>query len=378
MMWSVAVNPFRYSGPVGTDELIDRDTEAAQLLATAFEGNNSRLVAPRRFGKTSLLRRVLGEAEAEGWEGVYVDFFGVVTLADVAERIERAYSTALSGSVARWFDGVRRALRPALSAGLPGAGVSAEVTLEPAVASLLDRLALPRRVFDRWGKRVLVVFDEFQGVLTAQPNADAVIRSEIQHHGEAASYIFAGSQVGMMEALFNDRRRAFYAQARAVELPLLPPTETAEFIASRFSRTERNVGDALGPLLRVADGHPQRTMLLAHALWHRTTPGAAAGEDSVAAAVDAVTTELLGEFSVLWSSLSSGQRRILALVADDVDRPYSRSSAVGGSKGAAVRNSLTALVERGEIVKDATRRSGYRVVDPLLTRWVRDGRPAAY
>ena len=372
------MNPFRYSGPVGTDDLIDRDGEAAQLLATAFEGNNSRLVAPRRFGKTSLLRRVLAEAEAEGWEGVYVDFFGVVTLADVAERIERAYSTALSGSVARWFDGVRRALRPSLSAGLPGAGVSAAVTLEPAVASLLDRLALPRRVFDRWGKRVLVVFDEFQGVLTAQPNADAVIRSEIQHHGDAASYVFAGSQVGMMEALFNDRRRAFYAQARAVELPLLPATETAEFIASRFSRTDRDVGDALGPLLEVAAGHPQRTMLLAHALWDRTAAGGVAGEESVAAAVDAVTTELLGEFSVLWSSLSSGQRRILALVADDVDRPYSRASAVGGSKGAAVRNSLTALVERGEIVKDATRRSGYRVVDPLLTRWVRDGRPTAY
>ena len=372
----MAVNPFRYSGPVGADDLIDRDEEAAQLLATAVEGNNSRLVAPRRFGKTSLLRRVLAEAEGEGWEAVYVDFFGVITLADVAERIERAYSAALSAPLARWFDGVRRALRPSVSAGVPGA-VRAEVSLEPTVASLLDRLALPRKVFDRWHRRVLVVFDEFQGVLTAQPNADAVIRSEIQHHGDAASYVFAGSQVGMMEALFNDRRRAFYAQARAVELPALPPTETAEYIASRFTRTGKDVGDALAPLLEVAGGHPQRTMLLAHALWDRTPDGGRAGEDLVATAVDAVTTELLGEFSVLWSSLSAGQRRLLALVADDVDRPYSRSSAVGGSKGAAVRNSLTALTERGEIVKDAGRRSGYRVVDPLLARWVRAGRPVA-
>lgn len=372
----MAINPFRYSGPVGPDDLIDRDGEAAQLLATAWEGNNSRLVAPRRFGKTSLLRRVMSEAQDEGWEAVYVDFFGVVTLADVAERIERAYATALQGPAARWFDGIRRVLRPTLRATAPGLPVGTELHLEPANTPLLDRLALPRKVYDKLGKRVLVVFDEFQGVLTAEANADALIRSEIQHHADAASYIFAGSQVGMMEALFADRRRAFYAQARPVELPLLPPAETAEFIAGRFAATGRDVGDALGPLLDHAGGHPQRTMLVAHALWDATPAGARAGEELVALAIDRVMSELVGEFSVVWSSLPGGQRRLLALVADDVDRPYSRSSSVGGSKGSAVRSGLAALVERGEIVKDATRHSGYRVVDPLLASWVRAGRPS--
>jgi len=371
------INPFRYSGPVGAEDLIDRDGEAAQLLATAIEGNNSRVVAPRRFGKTSLLRRVMAEAEDEGWETVYVDFFGVVTLLDVAERIERAYTAALKGAAGRWFDGVSRALRPELQAGVPGLSVTATAQPVAGVQPLLDRLALPRKVFDRWGKRVLVVFDEFQGVLTAQADADAVIRSEIQHHGDAASYIFAGSQVGMMESLFTDRRRAFYAQARAVSLPPLPVPETAEYIAGRFAATGRDVGDALGPLLDVAAGHPQRTMLLAHALWDVAPEDRPAGEEHAAAAVDRIGAELVDEFSVVWSSLPGGQRRLLALVADDRDRPYSRSSSVGGSKGSAVRSSLEALVERGEIVRDANRYSGYRVVDPLLDRWVRQGRPAS-
>lgn len=373
----MAINPFRYSGPVGSADLIDRDGETAQLLTTAWEGNNSRVVAPRRFGKTSLLRRVMSEARSEGWAAVYVDFFGVVTLADVAERIERAYTTALQGPAARWFDGARRALRPTLRATVPGLAVGGEVRLEPANTALLDRLALPRKVYDKLGTRVLVVFDEFQGVLTAQPDADAVIRSEIQHHADAASYIFAGSQVGMMQTLFADRRRAFYAQARPVELPLLPPAETAEFIAGRFATTDRDVGGALGPLLDQAGGHPQRTMLLAHALWDATPAGGRAGEEMVAFAMDRVMSELIGEFAVVWSSLPAGQRRLLALVADGVDRPYSRSSSVGGSKGSAVRASLEALVERGEIVRDAARLSGYRVVDPLLASWVRAGRPSA-
>lgn len=49
-------NPFRFSEPVPVDELLDRDEEARILLDRAKSGNNSRLVAPRRYGKTSLLR----------------------------------------------------------------------------------------------------------------------------------------------------------------------------------------------------------------------------------------------------------------------------------------------------------------------------------
>ena len=372
----MAINPFRYSGPVGVADLIDRDDEAATLLSSAWEGNNSRLVAPRRFGKTSLLRRVMAEAEAEGWAAVYVDFFGVITLADVTERIERAYTAALQGPAARWFEAFRRTLRPTLRASAPGVPVSGGLSMQPSDTPLLDRLALPRRLYDKLGTRVLVVFDEFQGVLTAQSNADAVIRSEIQHHGDAASYIFAGSQVGMMASLFADRRRAFYAQAQPVELPLLPPEATAEFIAGRFATTHRDVGTALGPLLDHAGGHPQRSMLLAHALWNAVPEGGRGDEETVASAVDRVMAELVGEFTVVWSSLPNGQRRLLTLVADDLERPYSRSSSSGGSKGSAVASSLASLVERGEIVKDATRRSGYRVVDPLLAAWVRAGRPA--
>jgi hypothetical protein len=39
-----------------------------------------------------------------------------------------------------------------------------------------------------------------------------------------------------------------------------------------------------------------------------------------------------------------------------------------------VRHGLQALVDRDEIAKDATRTSGYRLVDRLLAAWVRAGR----
>jgi hypothetical protein len=53
----------------------------------------------------------------------------------------------------------------------------------------------------------------------------------------------------------------------------LPPVEFADYLEMRFSERERDLGDALGPLLDVADGHPQRAMLLAHHLYERLGRG---------------------------------------------------------------------------------------------------------
>ena len=367
------VNPFRYSGPVGSEHLVGRDAETEQLQRTAEEGNNSRLVAPRRYGKTSLLRRLTEEVRLDGWEAVYVDFFGVLTLPDVAARIERAYARDLSGPLARWFDGLRRSLHEVSV----GAGpVKAEVVLAAGTSALQDRLDLPRRLHERSGRRVLVVFDEFQGVMTAQNDVDALIRAEIQRHGEAASYVFAGSHVGMMRELFGDRRRAFYAQARELALPPLGDEEVSEFVAQRFAASGRDVGRGLAPLLGLAAGHPQRTMLLAHSLWESTPARGTADEATFAAALTQTMGELLSEFQGIWSGLPTGQRRVLGQIADNTAGLYAVSGA--GGRGGSVGSALSALTARGEVLPDPTARTGARVVDPLLALWVREGRPQTW
>jgi hypothetical protein len=369
------MNPFRYSEPVPIEELIDRDLEAQDLLRRADESNNSRMIAPRRFGKTSLMRRVINEADLQGWATVYVDFFGVLTLADISQRIERAYADQLQGGLATWFAGARRMLRPTLRAGggpIPG---SIEVSLDvQAESPLLERLDLPRRMFERHGTRVLVVFDEFQDVLAATDRADAVIRSAIQHHGDAASYIFAGSHAGMMRELFGNPRRAFYGQAAPVELPPLPPEEVAAYVATRFQRTNRDIGTALEPLLSASQGHPQRTMLLAHALWELTPAGTSASEAIWPDAYEHTMHHVRDELRMTWTTLPVGHRRTLTGIAENVSTPYAATRRHGGSRGGAVDSAIRALEDRGEIVRDSSTPSGYRLVDPLLAAWIADGR----
>jgi hypothetical protein len=134
---------------------------------------------------------VRAEAEKLGMNTVYVNFYGLLSVTEAADRIEKAYRTRLH----------------------------AEKEIGRRLAWLLD---LPVKIMDRTGNPTLVVFDEFQDVLLTKPPLDGLIRSRLEQHEAEASYIFAGSHPGMMHRLFEDRTRPFYGQARAVRLdPLL-------------------------------------------------------------------------------------------------------------------------------------------------------------
>ena len=304
---------------------------------------------------------------------VYVDFFGVLTTSDIAARIEGAYSDALTGRIGQWFTALRRTFKP--TARLGGGPIPAvlEVTGTAPAADdpLAQRLGLPVKLHERTGKRVLVAFDEFQDVLAAGP-ADAAIRAQIQHHSEAASYIFAGSNVGMMAELFADKRRAFYAQAKPISLPPLPSDQLGDYITASFAVTGKDVGVALGPLLDAAAGHPQRAMLLAYTLWDTTPPGGSATEETWVEAYETALADNLDEFKTLWAKSSVSVRRVLALIADGNVKLYSRTS--GTSRGGAVTSAVRTLMDSGDIVEDSTTATGYRVVDPLYAAWIRAGR----
>ena len=376
------MNPFITDRPQAPEELIDRETEAATLLDLALGGHNSRVSAPRRYGKTTLLGKVLQEARAVDLTTVYVDFYGVVSLAEVIVRIEEAYRASLQGPVARWFAGVRRTWSPTVRAGAPVIGVEVELKPEAEGLRLLQQLLdLPLGVYERTMRRTVVVFDEFQALLAASNEVDGLIRSRIQHQRDEASYIFAGSHPGLMAELFGDRDRPLYGQARAIRLAPLDDGSLAAYIGSRVDDTERDPGRALDPLLATARGHPQRAMLLAHHLWEATEPGGIADEESWERALTAAFGELQEAFERTWETLTANQRRVLAAFASIGPRG-SGGSFYGAetlarfrlTRGTA-RDVRHALLRSGDLEESD---DGVRIVDPLLEAWIASGRRAIH
>jgi len=368
------LSPFIYEEPVGPDDLIDRAAETATLLERALDSRNSRLEGPRRYGKTSLLRAVLTRCERQGLVPVSVNFLGVLTAEDVAERIERAYARQLEGAFKRWYAGVIRTLKPTLS-GAP-AGIGASIAPQAQTPTLLDRLALPLRLHERYGKQCVVAYDEFQDVVRI-PGVAATFRSELEQHGPAAAYIFSGSHPGLMRDTFADRRYAFFAQAAAVPLRELPADALEQFISSRFAAGGRDPGEGLGPLLDLAQGHPQRAMQLAHHLYMQTSKSERADTDSWTAALQATFTEAGEEVHTAWQSFALTQQRVVSVIASATVKLNSAEATrrFGLTKsGSATAKAVANLERDGHILPSDTLPTGWRLTDPLLDLWVRNGR----
>jgi len=109
-----ARNPFVFSGPLDPEQMVDRDWETDELATLAAGGHWIRLEAPRRYGKTTLLRRVLAEAERSGRVSTLVDLEGVLSLGGIVIRIERAYSRSLKGKARQAVDRLFRSWDSAL------------------------------------------------------------------------------------------------------------------------------------------------------------------------------------------------------------------------------------------------------------------------
>jgi uncharacterized protein len=241
---------------------------------------------------------------------------------------------------------------------------------------LFDRLALPRRLQERHGRQCAIAFDEFQDVVRVGDALTGTIRSELEQHGKVAAYLFSGSHPGLMRDLFSDRRHAFFAQAKPIDLPPLAADDLAQYIGSRFDSGGRDAGEALEPLLRTADGHPQRAMLLAHHLYENTKSGATATSEEWVAAFAGATRDAEPEVQAAWDSWTNSERRLMAVIAERTTPLQGRVARerYGISKTGSNQDTVQGLHGDGQVVADESTSTGWRVVDPLLELWLANGR----
>jgi hypothetical protein len=363
------VNPFIYSHPLAPEDVIDRESEIHELLTNVVGGHFVRLFAPRKFGKTSLLRRALRDGEAqEGLIPILVDLYRVSSIADVTVRFERAYAKHLTGALRAKVESFLQ--KTGLGISLGAYGISAKLQLDPKVdplPALHALLDLPLRLEESGGYRAFIALDEFQDIDKVS-DLDGLIRSHIQYQGEVASYVFAGSEPALMRQLFENKDRPLYGSAVPMRLQRLANEDIAAYVSRRFGDTDRGVGDALNPLLDAAKGHPQRAMLLAHRLWAEVGKGETATLDHWRAAHTAALAELNPEFDAQWRGFDTSQQKTLRAVIAGDGSPYK----------ADVRRRL-------ELTKDMVRKALPRlsataeielvdgkhvVVDPLFAEWI--------
>ncbi len=353
------ISPFPYQGPLEPDQVRGRDELLAHLTDQVTQRRVTALLGPRRFGKTSLLRRLASDLTEVST--LAVDLFGVQTHADVVVRLANAMREAVPS--------VRDpAVELTVQVGIDLAGVQAKLALSPAkrpdARALYDQLV---RTLVSVAQRtpLLVIFDEFQS-LAAIGGATAVLRTHLQHHYTGLGLVFAGSAPSAMRDVFTRHDQPFFNQADLVTIEPLELTAVHEIVAAGFTATGRDPGAVAGQIFTLTGGHPQRTMRAADEVWRHTAPGERADEVWGRALLSLRRAEA-AVLAATYDDLTATEQKVLRVYANGGAIYGAAAERLELSPGAA-DHARDRLLDDGKLRRTA---DGQIVVtDPLLADWL--------
>lgn len=371
-------NPFHYGDLVSDEAFTDREQELAQLEADIQNGHNVAIIAPRRFGKSSLVRTAISELLADDVLVVEVDLMTTPTKEKLAGKLAKSIHDDIASVVFKAKDRLRifSSLRvvPVATVDLDGSWSFSFAASRSSddIDDTLERLfELPATLAADQGKRIVLFFDEFQEITDIDPRLPAQMRAIFQRQPDVA-HIYAGSKRHMMHRLFNDENEPFFRSAKTMELGPIAIPLFRKFIKAQFDRTDRGVSDdAVDQLLEITRGHPYATQELAYALWEAVPEGSAGSVADLADALEAVLRAENAHFTLIWENASRAQKLVLQALAVEAGKPFG-----AGYRGrhqlppsSGVQRAIKPLVDRELVSRD---RDGlYDLAEPFLREWIR-------
>jgi AAA+ ATPase superfamily predicted ATPase len=368
-------NPFIYGGRVSGDAFCNRENEIKELLGDIRSRQHVILSSQRRFGKTSLVWKVLEEARKEDIIPVYVDLYPISTLGEFIEEYAKAITRALSA-----YEQAKRLMRGLfsrlhLSMGVDPAGNpqwSAGFDREREIETFDEVVSSMENYLKRKGKHGSVVFDEFQQIMvTNGEKTERRLRSAIQTH-EHVSYVFVGSKKHLLHDLFSDPNRPFYRSGKIFPLEKIEFDQLLRFIKQRFNEAEVKIDEkALKLIVETTECHPYYTQYLCHILYdimeeRRVTT------DDIPEAVDHLLRREATAYMNTWDLLTHRQRQALVALSESgpgesPSRPeILRRSNI--SQPAVMIRALKSLVDK-DLVDKAN--GQYEIIDLFFKRWIK-------
>lgn len=360
------VSPFPYQGPLEPEQVRGRAELIADLTERVSEHRVTALLGPRRYGKTSVLRRVAADVIASGVAIVWVDFYEVVSMADVAARLDEALAR-VPGRFARLASKLAASAQINLGVVRFELRSTGDNRPDPTLVAsgLLDVLTKSAEEHP-----TIVIFDEFSGIARVD-GAAGLLRTKLQHHYQRLGIVFAGSEPSMMRMLFAEQAQPFYSQADLLEIGPLSIAEVVDLVGDGFEQTDRDPGPLPNLIAGFAGGHPQRTMQVADAAWRLVAPGGRASEATWSDALDIVRSATADGNERLYSSLQPGEKAVLRALASG-GSIFGAAAVVLDLATGTAQHARRTLTDRGHLISTD---GSYGLVDPIFADWIRNRFP---
>ena len=355
-----------------------REHELFELISHAKANSNVVLYSPRRYGKTSLVKRVQNKLEGLGLITIYIDISDASSSEDVASMIARGIYSSLSKeeSVLRKVTGIIKNWRPVFSPD-PSATGGVSMTVQPVsrktgISLLEETMESFDKLLQDKNDQFNIVIDEFQEI-TAFRDGDkieALLRKHIQQQSNC-SYFFLGSRRRMLLDMFNQKDRPFYKSCINLELPALDRGDGADFIKRQFKVSGKECPvEIANEIARVTEGYPYYIQRLSYALFQVSQ-----NEDILPDNLQAAMRKMLAEedtnFTGMEKALAPGQKPLLkALAAEPTESLFSSDYQQKHRLRtlSSIQNALKKLESLDYIEKDSE--GVYRLTDPIFALWV--------
>ena len=334
--------PFIYGKIVSDRDFTDRTQESSKLLANFLSQTNTAIISPRRWGKSSLVNKVIKLASEANSKLLFVrmNAFKCETPQEFYELFAKRTVEELSLGV-DWRD----------------ASVGEDV------------LNLPQLIAKKRKKKVIVCIDEFQqiGEFDESSRFQKILRNHWQEQTDVA-YVLYGSKKHMMLNIFGEYGKPFYRFCDMMFLPKIDNQDWQEYITRRFSETGKAISPELaGTLADIVENHPYYVQQLAQYTWLRTPKKCT--EDIVQSAFQSMLDSLNLQFVNLMDSLTEKQRSFLCAICDGV-RNFSSVETLSryrlGTSGN-IRIMKNALNKRDLIEVSG---SIVDIQDPVFKQWI--------
>ena len=369
-------NPFVYGETVSGEHFCNRVIEIDELVADIKNGVNVIIFSPRRYGKTSLIMRVLEEAVAEGLLTFYVDLYPAINKQKFVEIYANAISAGLPGKVS----GIAKKLKEYLPRIIPKVVVDDQsmrfefefdrtANISPHIDDLLEAV---KKASDQNKKDAVVVFDEFQEIVNFDGNEiERKMRSTFQTHRNV-SYIFMGSKTHLMRDIFNNPNRPFYKSGKHFPLRKIEPEELGAFAKEKYLAGGIEVAEnEINEILNISECHPYYFQMLSHVLWEICQEAGVITQQRVEEAVNILISRESSAYIALWEGLTINQKNLMcALAWEEHPEVFSKKFLEKYSLGASssIQKALKKLL-RQDLVQQCN--GSYIILDPFLKRWIR-------
>jgi len=367
-------NPFYFGNEVYDDDFCNRVQELKELQGDVVSGQNILLYAPRRFGKTSLLKKLKQSfSTSDEYKVIYIDLFSVSSIEEFIQKYFNLIAITFeddSNKVVELFKNVLN-IRPNINMTLNSNGdisYSLSIGKKEQIQTLEEVLGLPFLYAKKFDKKVVVIFDEFQEI--EQLDFEKKLRSIIQTHSREVSYLFSGSKKSILTQMFNDKSRAFYKSVKHFHINKILLNDWILFIQTKFVKSDKSIDISyIKEVYDTTQGFPYYMQQIMATIWSDTK--LSVNSDIVTNSLKLILEREYDLYSLIWTQLTPNQKNTLKyIIACDGLSLYSNSNLSEISLSVTtLKSTLEALIKKDICDK---KNDQYYVIDPFMKYWLKE------